>query len=69
MAVETFHILNDMSPPVLSDLVKIRDCSSYKLDTKMFCRCRKFAQQNTVRKVSDLQLLSCGTAFQIILDK
>ena len=29
MAVETFCILNDMSPPVLSDLVRIRDCSSY----------------------------------------
>ena len=29
MAVETFRILNDMSPPVLSDLVSIRDCSSY----------------------------------------
>ena len=28
MAVETFRILNDMSPPVLSDLVRIRDCSS-----------------------------------------
>ena len=29
MAVETFRILNDMSPPVLSDLVRIWDCSSY----------------------------------------
>ena len=29
MAVETFRILNDMSPPALSDLVRIRDCSSY----------------------------------------
>ena len=29
MAVETFRILSDMSPPVLSDLVRIRDCSSY----------------------------------------
>ena len=29
MAVETFRILNDMSPPVLSDLVRIKDCSSY----------------------------------------
>ena len=29
MAVETFRIINDMSPPVLSDLVRIRDCSSY----------------------------------------
>ena len=29
MAEETFRILNDMSPPVLSDLVRIRDCSSY----------------------------------------
>ena len=65
MAVETFRILNDMSPPVLSDLVVLL----ITLDTKMFCKCRKFAQQNTVRKVSDLQLPSCGTAFQIILDK
>ena len=29
MAVETFRILNDLSPPVLSDLVRIRDCSTY----------------------------------------
>ena len=29
MAVETFRTLNDVSPPVLSDLVRIRDCSSY----------------------------------------
>ena len=69
MAVETFRILNDMSPPVLSDLVRIRDCSSYNFRYQNVCRCRKFAQQNTVRKVSDLQLPSCGTAFQIILDK
>ena len=30
MSVETFRILNDMSPSVLSDLVRIRDCTSYK---------------------------------------
>ena len=29
MAVDTFRILNNMSPPVLSDLVRIWDCSSY----------------------------------------
>ena len=29
MAVETFRIINDMSPPVLSDLVRVRDGSSY----------------------------------------
>ena len=29
MAVETFRILNDMSPPLLSDLVRIRDCSAH----------------------------------------
>ena len=29
MAVETFRILNDMPPSVLSDLVRIRDCTSY----------------------------------------
>ena len=31
MSVEAFRILNDMSPPVLSDLVRIRDCSTYNL--------------------------------------
>ena len=62
MTVETFCILNDMSTPVLSDLKTVLRII---LDIKMFCRCRKF----TVRKVSDLQLPSCGTAFQIILDK
>ena len=29
MAVETFRILNDMSPSVLSDLIRIRNCTSY----------------------------------------
>ena len=29
VAIETFKILNKMSPPVLSDLVKFRDCTSY----------------------------------------
>ena len=29
MAIETFKILNNMSPPVLSDLVKLRNCTSY----------------------------------------
>ena len=29
MAIETFKILNKMSPLVLSDLVKLRDCTSY----------------------------------------
>ena len=29
MALETFKILNNMSPPVLSNLVKLRDNSAY----------------------------------------
>ena len=29
MAEETFRILNDMSPPVLSGLVRIKDGSTY----------------------------------------
>ena len=29
MAIETFKILNNMSHPVLSNLVKRRDCISY----------------------------------------
>ena len=29
MAIETFKILNKMSPPVLSDLVILPDCNSY----------------------------------------
>ena len=29
MAIETFRILNGVSPSVLSDLVRIRDCTSY----------------------------------------
>ena len=69
MAVETFRILNDMSPPVLSDLVRIRDCSSYNFRYQNVLQVPQVAQQNTVRRVSDLQLPSCGTAFQIILDK
>ena len=62
MTVETFGILNDMSTPVLSDLKTVLRII---LDIKMFCKCHKF----TVRKVSDLKLPSCGTTFQIVLDK
>lgn len=29
LAIETFKILNKVSPPVLSDLVKLRDCTFY----------------------------------------
>ena len=29
IAIETFKILNKMSPPVLSESVKLRDCTSY----------------------------------------
>ena len=29
MAIETFEILNNMSPPVLSDLINLRDNSAY----------------------------------------
>ena len=49
MEVETFHILSGMSPHVLSDLVSIRDCSAYNLRYDFFCRCRNYAQQDTVR--------------------
>ena len=69
MAVETFRILNDMSPLHCLIWLGLETVLLITLAIKMFCRCRKFAQQNTVRKVSDLQLPSCGTAFQIILDK
>ena len=31
MADETFHNLSDMSPPVLSGLFRVRDCSAYNL--------------------------------------
>ena len=69
MAVETFRILNNMSPMYCLIWPGSETVLLIILDIKMFCRCRKFAQQNTVRKVSDLQLPSCGTAFPIILDK
>ena len=29
MAIDTFRILNNMSPSVLSDLVRVRECSTY----------------------------------------
>ena len=34
MAVDTFCILNDMSPLVLSDLVRIRNCYTYHIRYK-----------------------------------
>ena len=69
MAVETFRILNDMSPPVLSDLVRIRDCSSYNFRYQNVLQVPQFRTTKYGKKSSDLQLPSCGTAFQIILDK
>ena len=54
MSVETFRILNNMSPPALSDLVRIRDCSSYN-----------FSYQN-VLQVPQVRTTKYGTKkFQI----
>ena len=69
MAVETFCILNDMSPPVLSDLVRIRDCSSYNFRYQNVLQVLQVRTTKYGKNVSDLQLPSCGTAFQIILEK
>ena len=69
MAIEICRILNNMSP-VLSDLVRVRErVLPIISDIIIFCRCRRFVQQNTVRKVSGLRQRFCGTSFQIILDK
>ena len=63
------HLKRYVRSPLLSDLVRIRDCSTNKFKYQNVCRCRKFAQENMVRKVSGLQLPSYGTTFQITLDK
>ena len=69
MAVVTFRIKNDSFPLYWLIWLGSETVLLIILDIKMFCRCRKFTKQYTVRKISDLQLPSCGTAFQIILDK
>ena len=61
MAVETFRILNDMSPSVLSDLVRIRDCTSYNSRYQNILQVPQVRTTRHVRKVSDLQQRFCGT--------
>ena len=43
MSLETFKILNNMSPPVLSYLVKLRDNTVYNLSIIIFYRYRESA--------------------------
>ena len=69
MAVETFRILNDMSPSVLSDLVRSTDCTSYNFRYQNILQVPQIRTTKYGKKVSDLQERFCGTACQMILVK
>ena len=56
MAVETFRILKDMSPPVLSDTVRIGDCSSYNFRYLNVLQVPQVRTAKYGKTVSDLQL-------------
>ena len=72
MAIETFKILNNMSLPVLSDLVKLRVILSHIiLDITIFYRYLRCVIPNMVRTVLNMQQQSnmYGTVSQMILGK
>ena len=71
MTIETLLILNNMSPSVLAELVRVRECSFYNFIYQNILqvpqvRTTKYGKKN---KNSGLRQRSCGTGFQIILDK
>ena len=49
MTNETFKILNNMSPPVLSDLISLRQNSTYNFRYNKFLQVLKFEQVILVR--------------------
>ena len=66
MPLETFKMLNNMSPPVLSNLVKLPAIILPAiLGIIIFYRYPESAQPNLVRRVSAMQRQSCGTVFQM----
>ena len=69
MAIETFKILNKMSPPVLSDLLNFEIVILIILDITIFYRYLRCVLPNTVRTVLNMQQQSCGTVSQMILGK
>ena len=66
MAIETFKILNKLSPPVLTDLVNLREKF---LDIIIFCRSCRSERPNMERVVLGMQKQSCGIAFLMSLEK
>ena len=71
MTIETFLILNNTSPSVLAELVRVRECSFYNFIYQNILqvpqvRTTKYGKKN---KISGLRQRFCGTGVQIILDK
>ena len=68
MAIETFKILNNMSPPVLSDLIRILE-KTYNFCYKIiFYRYLELEQVISVRKVLGMLQPFYGTASQMNLE-
>ena len=60
MPIETFKILNNMSPPVLSDLINLRENSTYNFRYNTIYRYLKLEQVILVRKV--LGIICCSSS-------
>ena len=68
MAIETFKILNNMSPSVLLKLSTAKRIFNISLDIQTFYRYQELEHLHTVRGVLAMQQQSYGTAFQMNSD-
>ena len=69
MALETFKILNNMSLPVLSNLVRLRENDVYNFGYNNILEVPRVRHQNLVKRVLDMQQRSHGTVFQMSSEK
>jgi hypothetical protein len=68
IALETYKILNDMSPVYLNDLLHLKH-SKHNLDTPILLRYLYQELTDMVRNLTGMPLPNFGINFQIILDK
>jgi hypothetical protein len=65
MALETYKIINKLAPVRLHDLVHMKN-SNILSETTTFWKYHRSNLHGTVKNLSDLLHLHCGTASQII---
>ena len=69
MAIETFKIPNNMTPPVLSDLINLRENSTYNFRYTYIFRYLKLEQVISARRVIGMMQQFYGTASQMNLER